>query len=353
MSGAKKKSLSVKLTQAILLACAAVTVGSMGLIRFENKGTEITYDEITVTDLCSDPQLLTVRSKNWEQIAADPLFISDTDLLHIYGVDETAAITAELARQFPGYSDDEIPDKIIYYRSGIMSSGYNGTSAFGNTTGARILLDTVPSYIYSTKYKKDEPLNYVPVARDGLVFITHKSNPVDSLTAEQLRMIYFGDITNWKEVGGNDEKITIYRRNTNSSAQKALEKLVLNGGYIMADTQSGYYTNEPFMHGATEHYERHAEYENYPASIGFTYGYYLERLYDSERIKILKIDGVYPDKDSITNGDYPFVTKYCAILTGDNTERMAKIRDYLLTDEGQRIIEMAGFCPVPKDQKEE
>ena len=57
-----------------------------------------------------------------------------------------------------------------------------------------------------------------PVAREGFVFVVNEDNPVDSLTSEQLRKIYSGEITNWSQVGGNDEPILPYQRNTDSGS---------------------------------------------------------------------------------------------------------------------------------------
>ena len=68
-----------------------------------------------------------------------------------------------------------------------------------------------------------------PVCYDAFVFITHKDNPVDNLTIEEIQKIYSGQITNWKEVGGNDEKIRAYQREENSGSQTAMEKLVMQG----------------------------------------------------------------------------------------------------------------------------
>ena len=61
-----------------------------------------------------------------------------------------------------------------------------------------------------------------PIAREGFVFLVSKKNPVDSLTAEQIKMIYAGEITNWREVGGKDEPIIPYQRNVDSGTSMVL-----------------------------------------------------------------------------------------------------------------------------------
>lgn len=71
-------------------------------------------------------------------------------------------------------------------------------------------------------------LDVTQIALDGFVFIIHKDNPVDSLTVEQIQKIYIGNITNWKELGGNDEEIIPSTREKNSGSQTVLENVVMN-----------------------------------------------------------------------------------------------------------------------------
>ena len=67
---------------------------------------------------------------------------------------------------------------------------------------------------------------YTPVGREGFVFLVNASNPVDSLTIEQVKGIYSGKITTWKEVGGNDEPIQAYQRNSNSGSQSMMVRFM-------------------------------------------------------------------------------------------------------------------------------
>lgn len=89
------------------------------------------------------------------------------------------------------------------------------------------------------------------------------------------------------------------------------------------------------------------EYENSPASIGYTFKYYIDTLYKSDKIKVLKIDGVEPSSENMRNGTYPFTTNYFAVIReGDANPVGANFLQWLLTDEGQRCIEQAGYCPL-------
>ena len=72
-------------------------------------------------------------------------------------------------------------------------------------------------------------LETAPLAIDALVFIVNPKNPVKNLTTDQVRKIYTGEITNWKEVGGVDHAITPYIRDADSGSQEKMETLVMNG----------------------------------------------------------------------------------------------------------------------------
>lgn len=125
-----------------------------------------------------------------------------------------------------------------------------------------------------------------PVCYDAFVFITHRDNPVESLTVEQIQKIYSGEITNWKEVGGGDAKIITYQREKNSGSQTAMEKLVMKGIPMLSPD-----TVKVEM-GMGALVEAVAEYKNSKSSIGYTYQYYIDKPYKNENIKVLCIEGI-------------------------------------------------------------
>ena len=119
-----------------------------------------------------------------------------------------------------------------------------------------------------------------PICYDSFVFITHVNNPIDSLSVEQVQKIYSGEITNWSQVGGNNEEIVAFQREVGSGSQTAMEELVMTGLEMM-EAPMGWriggmgYLIDKFT----------AEYRNAPQSIGYTYKYYVDRLYISPDIK--------------------------------------------------------------------
>ena len=180
-----------------------------------------------------------------------------------------------------------------------------------------------------------------PVAYDGFVFITHKDNPVESLTLDQIRAIYHGDITNWREVGGNDEQIVAYQREEGSGSQTAMINLVMGDMPIAAPPMVEL---EDSMSGLIESV---AEYQNESKSLGYTFRYYIDNLYKNDQIKVLKIEGIEASDDNIRSSHYPLTATYNGVIrSNDKTATGGKFLDWMLSDEGQRVIKQAGYITL-------
>ena len=203
-----------------------------------------------------------------------------------------------------------------------------------------------PDIIFVTSPSADElnlaaeygvKLTIEPVCYDSFVFITHVDNPVDNLTSEQIRDIYSGRITNWNDTGGADEEIVAYQRERGSGSQTAMEEMVMNGIHMM-DAPVHRFT------GMGELVERIAEYENAPNAIGYTFKYYIDRLYINKNIKILSVDGVEPNDDNVRNNMYSFTASYNAVIRStDAYDVGGKFLNWLLSKEGQSVIAQAGY----------
>ncbi|GHU77118.1 hypothetical protein AGMMS49992_24110 [Clostridia bacterium] len=173
---------------------------------------------------------------------------------------------------------------------------------------------------------------------DAFVFITHKDNPVESLTVTQIRDIYAGRIKNWQDVGGRDEAIFAYQRNPNSGSQTAMDTLVMQG---------------EALNGAVEWYIPSAmeglvqvigDYENGAAALGYTYKYYLDELYQDGNIKMIAVDGIAPTDANIISGAYPFTSQYVAVIRDGEQDGVAgRFLDWMLSDEGMACIRQAGY----------
>lgn len=181
-----------------------------------------------------------------------------------------------------------------------------------------------------------------PFAVEGLVFMVNAENPVDSLTVEQVQKIYTGEITNWKEVGGDDLKIDAFQRNETAGSQTMMKKLVM-GDLKMKEPESDYIIGD--MEGLIEAVRG---YDNTASAIGYTVYYYAKNMNMADGLKLLKIEGTEPGAESFRSGAYPFLNPYYVVKPADTPEDSptAILFDWILSDAGQYLVDREGYVSV-------
>ena len=209
-------------------------------------------------------------------------------------------------------------------------------------TARMLVVYEAPDYVKDELKEADAQLEQKPIGRDALVFIVNEENPVKSLTRQQLKDIYAGKITNWKEVGGDDLDIVAFQRRSDSGSQTLFQKLLIQGGELMdpptelAPTAMG------------ELVDSLAAYNNSANAIGFSVYYYIDQMYSKPGLRLLAVDGVTPSNETITDQSYPLCNEfYAAILqdsAADSPER--RIYEWLSTDAGRSCIEHSGYVAV-------
>ncbi len=262
----------------------------------------------------------------------------------------------EFARQHLGFDDENVRDFVDFstthyaYENLITKRDdmhwyftYNGKYLdYYKREPVDLVIATHPSD-EELKMAEDAGIELVlePVCYDAFVFITHKDNPVESLTVQQVKDIYSGKIKNWKDVGGNDEKIRAFQREKNSGSQTAMERLIM-GGADMIDP-----IEVKVIEGIGELVDAVAEYENNTASLGYTYRYYIDNLYKNDEIKTIAIDGIYPTDKNIRSEFYPYTTNYYGVIRKeDENENGGKFLQWILSDEGQKCVGQAGYITI-------
>jgi len=193
------------------------------------------------------------------------------------------------------------------------------------------------------EYAKEQgvELEIIPATSSGFVFIVNSENPVDGLTFEQIQKIYTGEITNWSEVGGNEERIIAYQRPEGSGSQTAMLSLVMKD----KDIKEPELTQVQGEMG--ELIDAVAEYDNAENAIGYSYFYYVNTMYKRDTIKMLAVDGVKPTIETIKNGEYPIYTNgFIMYRAGEENEAVDKWVEAVLSARGSKIIEEEGYVPV-------
>lgn len=206
-----------------------------------------------------------------------------------------------------------------------------------------LYLGTRPSEAQISWAKTEGVALYMqPICHDAFIFITHEDNPVDSLTMDEIRRIYTGEITNWSEVGGEDLRIFAFQRNEGSGSQTAMDEMVMQGRAMLPALTHRAETMDPVVEG--QYYYFTADYINNAASIGYTYLFYIQNMYPSAPVKVLAIDGIQPTVEAIRSGAYPLSVPYYGVIRQEDRDDVAgRFLDWILTEEGQACVEQAGY----------
>jgi len=190
--------------------------------------------------------------------------------------------------------------------------------------------------------KEGVELDVTPIALDAFVFLKNYENPVAGLTTDQIKGIYSGKLGKWSEVGGPDEAITPYRRDKNSGSQELMETLVMREtSFANLDDWRNIYTRSgmggPFIALTNDKW-----------GIGYSVYYYEHFMAASPNTELLAVDSVMPSFATIQAGQYPYVTSVYAVIRRDAGEDSGavKIRDWLLSSEGQEVIRESGYVPL-------
>jgi len=184
-------------------------------------------------------------------------------------------------------------------------------------------------------------LEVIPIVKEGFVFLVNSKNPIKSLTVKQIQAIYQGKITNWKEVGGSDNKIVPFQRESNSGSQTLMQQTVMKGLTIMDSPK----TIISSMNGLIDAI---AAYDNSEKAIGYSVYYYAKQMYTKDTIKLIAVDEVMPDNKNISSGKYPFTSGYYAVLKKSSpTDAPArKLLKWILGKDGQTLAEKSGYVPL-------
>lgn len=182
----------------------------------------------------------------------------------------------------------------------------------------------------------------IPIVSEAFIFLTHKNNPVDTLSLSQIVDIYSGKITKWNQVGGSDSTIMAFQRPVNSGSQTGFLDLVMKNTVPMTPPSEWVYA------GMGELIEAVATYENKSDALGYSYYYFVTDMWGNDQVKLLKVNNVYPDKKSIANGSYPIRTAYYAVFRKDEPadSDVRKIVAWILSRDGQQLMEDSGYVKV-------
>ena len=212
----------------------------------------------------------------------------------------------------------------------------------GSGDGAAALVDNrcdianMSRFMKEKEFKKAVENGVMPVAHvvamDGVCIVVHPSNPVKALKAEQVRDIFMGKITNWKQLGGPDEAIVAISRDTSSGTYETFHGLVMKKEKMAGGVE--YVTSNPQAHSRVSTTKGAIAY----VGLGFV----------DKAVKALDIDGVTPTRKTIASGKYP-VSRPLFMFTNGYPKLGGMIHAFVtlhLSEKGQEIVTEKGFVPV-------
>ncbi len=230
---------------------------------------------------------------------------------------------AEIAAE--GYGETSGTDVLV---SGLGSSA--GIEAVSNGTA-----DIATSSRDLNSDEEDLGLTRITIAHDGIAVIVNENNPVDNLSLEQLRDIYAGKITNWKEVGGSDIEIQLVNRDEASGTREAFKSIVMDG--LDFDRSAAVLPGTGQVRDVVSRSE---------GAIGYISMGFVESKYASTQVKALSVNHVEPLEKTVSSGGYPISRDLYFFVKGTPSAAAQEYIDYVLSDKMDDQIREAGFIPV-------
>lgn len=226
--------------------------------------------------------------------------------------------------------------------SEVMSNrtGQAYTNVINGTADIAFVLSPSANQLKEAKDAGKE-LKLTPIGKEAFVFFVNSKNPVESLEVDELKGIYAGKITNWQDVGGKSETIRAFQRPENSGSQTALQKF-MGTTVIMKPPTEDIASLMGTVIGEV------ADYKNHNNAIGYTFRYYSTQMVKNNNIRLLNVNGVEPTVDTIQSGEYPITNEFYAVTAGSDNPHVEAFLEWILSEQGQKIIEKTGYVPIRK-----
>ncbi len=234
----------------------------------------------------------------------------------------------------------------------INAGDFAAVTGGGSGTGLSSLISGTCDIAMSSRNIKEKEIalakqkgidpNEIKVALDGLAVIVNPDNPISKLTLAQLADIFTGRVTNWKEIGGKDEKIVVLSREVNSGTHVYFKEHVLRKN----DSNS----KEEFAPTALMLSSSQAiadEVAGNPSAIGYYgMGYVSKKQKALAIAKDGKLEYESPIIENVINGKYPISRPLFLYTNGVPGGLVKKFVDFILSKEGQNIVLATDFVPV-------
>ncbi|MER1984873.1 MAG: phosphate ABC transporter substrate-binding protein [Solibacillus sp.] len=244
----------------------------------------------------------------------------DRALITISGSTSVGPLAEKLALKYEENANVKIEVNQIGSSAGITNA-MNGVSQIGMSSR-----DLKQEEI-------DSGIEELVIAYDGIVVVAHPSNSVKDLTMEQVKGIFTGDITNWKDVGGEDLEIVVVSREDGSGSRDAFQEIV---GY-----ESGQLIRNAIVASGNGNIKTTVATNKH--AVGFISFEYID-----ESVSATSINGVAPLAENVLDGYYELSRPFLFVHQPDLPEAAVEFTDFILSADGQEIVESVGAIPLTK-----
>lgn len=273
---------------------------------------------------------------------------SETATSSVAGTSSTAGTSASEASSAEASATEELSgtlsmngstsmEKVIKAVNGAFMEKNKGVTVNLNLTGSGTGIQEasegkcdIGNSSRKLKDEEAEKLDATVVGLDGIALVVNPANKLEDITLEDLAKVYSGEITNWKELGGDDKSIVVIGREDGSGTRDGFESIV------MGDKEPKY----------AQELESTGSVINAVATTDGAIGYASLANVD-ETVKALKIGGIEATEENVKSGAYevqrPFI---CATLKGSDNKLVKAYLDFILSEEGQALVLAQGAVPV-------
>ncbi|MEW6185836.1 MAG: phosphate ABC transporter substrate-binding protein [Thermodesulfobacteriota bacterium] len=202
----------------------------------------------------------------------------------------------------------------------------------GSTAGIKACREKAAQIGTSSRalHKDEEDLSKIIIAKDGIAVIVHPTNPVKDISLEQLQGIFSGKIRSWARLGWDDKPIYFVNREEGSGTRDAFESLVMNKMEI---------SDEALVQDSNGSVREIIA--NNPQSIG-----YISFGIINHQVKPLAVNSIIPDLQTIKSNRYTLTRPFIFVSPSKPTALASRFIDFVLSKEGQEILEKEGLVGV-------
>lgn len=213
----------------------------------------------------------------------------------------------------------------------------------GSGQGIKAIQEKIADLGALSREVKDEEKTSVTkeyvIAKDGVAVIVNPASKVENLTLEQIQKIYTGQVKNWKEVGGEDAPIVVVSREEGSGTRGAFTEITKVATKDAAGQEVDNTTKDALVQGSTGAVMQTVA--TTPNTIGYVS---LGSLADT--VKAVKVENVAPSTETVLSGEYKISRPFLYVAGGELSAAAQKYVDFVLSAEGQKVVEENGFIPV-------